>query len=68
MNVPIPVTGGLLVALLLFLGIAFWRSARNLQGHSRAGAEAIVSALARQMEPSRPYWSSWGGRSQWSCR
>ena len=31
------------------LGIAFWRSATNLQGHTRAGAEIIVAALASQM-------------------
>ncbi|MBE0596089.1 MAG: potassium transporter, partial [Desulfuromonadales bacterium] len=30
------------------LGVAFWRSATNLQGHVRAGAEVIVDALARQ--------------------
>jgi CPA2 family monovalent cation:H+ antiporter-2 len=52
MKVPIPVTGGLLAAVLLVLGVAFWRSATNLQGHTRAGAEVIVSALARQMAPS----------------
>ena len=51
-RIPISVTGGLLVAVLLFLGIAFWRSATNLQGHTRAGAEVIVGALARQMAPS----------------
>jgi CPA2 family monovalent cation:H+ antiporter-2 len=51
MKVPIPVTGGLLAAVLLVLGVAFWRSATNLQGHTRAGAEVIVSALARQMAP-----------------
>ncbi|MGH7581055.1 MAG: cation:proton antiporter, partial [Gemmatimonadales bacterium] len=38
----------LLVALVV-LGIAFWRSATNLQGHTRAGAEVIVAALAKQM-------------------
>ena len=36
-------------AALLVLGIAFWRSATNLQGHTRAGAEVIVAALAKQM-------------------
>ncbi|HJR62585.1 MAG TPA: cation:proton antiporter [Gemmatimonadaceae bacterium] len=36
-------------ALLLGLTIAFWRSATNLHGHARAGAEIIVSALAQQM-------------------
>jgi len=34
-----------LAALLLLLGIAFWRSARNLQGHVQAGALMIVEAL-----------------------
>jgi CPA2 family monovalent cation:H+ antiporter-2 len=32
--------------LLLLLGFAFWRSARDLQGHVRAGATMIVEALA----------------------
>jgi CPA2 family monovalent cation:H+ antiporter-2 len=34
---------------LVVLAIAFWRSATNLQGHTMAGAEVIVAALARQM-------------------
>lgn len=37
-----------LLVLLVVLGIAFWRSAFNLQGHVRAGAELIVEALAAQ--------------------
>ena len=37
----------LFVALLLF-GVSFWRSATNLQGHARAGAQVIVEALMRQ--------------------
>jgi CPA2 family monovalent cation:H+ antiporter-2 len=36
--------------LLLLLGIAFWRSARNLQGHIQAGATMIVEALALTAE------------------
>lgn len=36
--------------LLLLLGVAFWRSARNLQGHIRAGASMIVEALAMTQE------------------
>ncbi|MEX2154487.1 MAG: cation:proton antiporter [Gemmatimonadaceae bacterium] len=36
-------------ALLVLLGIGFWRSATNLHGHARAGAEVIVGALGRQM-------------------
>jgi CPA2 family monovalent cation:H+ antiporter-2 len=38
-----------LALLLLVLGVAFWRSAANLHGHARAGAEVIVAALANQM-------------------
>jgi CPA2 family monovalent cation:H+ antiporter-2 len=33
------------------LCIAFWRSATNLHGHARAGAEVIVATLAQQMAP-----------------
>ena len=39
----------LLLAALVLAGIAFWRGATNLQGHTRAGAEVIVAALAKQM-------------------
>ena len=39
----------LLVVAFGVLGVAFWRSATNLQGHTRAGAEIIVAALASQM-------------------
>ena len=38
-----------MVLLLVVLGIGFWRSATNLEGHARAGAEVIASALGRQM-------------------
>jgi CPA2 family monovalent cation:H+ antiporter-2 len=42
---------GLLVAVL---GIAFWRSAANLQGHVRAGAQVILETLAAQShDPTR---------------
>jgi CPA2 family monovalent cation:H+ antiporter-2 len=34
--------------LLLVLGLAFWRSATNLQGHVKAGTEMIVEVLAKQ--------------------
>ena len=37
---------GVLTAVLL---IALWRNASNLQGHARAGAQIIASALANQM-------------------
>jgi CPA2 family monovalent cation:H+ antiporter-2 len=45
---PLPGAVALVVVLGLLL-IAFWRSARNLYGHARAGAEVIVGALSRQM-------------------
>ncbi len=38
----------LLFAILMALALAFWRSATNLQGHVRAGAQVIVEALAAQ--------------------
>ncbi|MBN1206011.1 MAG: cation:proton antiporter [Myxococcaceae bacterium] len=44
----------LVLALLVVLGIAFWRSARNLQGHVRAGAQVIVEALATQSHAKAP--------------
>jgi CPA2 family monovalent cation:H+ antiporter-2 len=41
--------GAAVLALsLAVLGVAFWRSATNLQGHVRAGAQVIVEALAAQ--------------------
>jgi CPA2 family monovalent cation:H+ antiporter-2 len=39
----------LLGILIVILGIAFWRSAINLQEHARAGAEVIVAALTPQL-------------------
>jgi CPA2 family monovalent cation:H+ antiporter-2 len=38
----------LLAMLLVVLGIAFWRGASELEGHVRAGAQAIVEALVAQ--------------------
>ena len=41
--------GAAVLALaMVVLGIAFWRSATNLQGHVRAGAQVILEALATQ--------------------
>ncbi|HKX12897.1 MAG TPA: cation:proton antiporter [bacterium] len=34
--------------LVLALAVLFWRSAANLQGHVRAGAQVVVEALAAQ--------------------
>ncbi len=39
----------MLTLLTLVLLIALWRNAENLQGHARAGAQIIASALAGQM-------------------
>src|SRR6218665_1662340 len=38
----------LLLVLLTALGVGFWRSATNLQGHVRAGSQVIVEALRAQ--------------------
>jgi K+:H+ antiporter len=40
-----------LVVLMVVLSVAFWRSATNLQGHVRAGAEVVLEALAAQSHP-----------------
>jgi CPA2 family monovalent cation:H+ antiporter-2 len=46
-----PAPALLLIGLMLTgLGVAFWRSAVNLQGHARAGAEVIVAAIAKQLQ------------------
>jgi CPA2 family monovalent cation:H+ antiporter-2 len=39
----------LLAILIVVFGVAFYRSALNLQEHARAGAEVIVAALTPQM-------------------
>jgi CPA2 family monovalent cation:H+ antiporter-2 len=36
----------LAVSALILLGITFWRTATNLQGHMRAGAEIVAEALS----------------------
>ncbi|MFL5356891.1 cation:proton antiporter [Archangium sp.] len=41
-----------LLLLLVVLGVSFWRSATNLQGHVRAGSQVIVAALAAQSQAS----------------
>jgi len=38
----------LLAIMVVVLGVAFWKSALNLQEHARAGAEVIVAALTPQ--------------------
>ena len=39
---------GVVAAYLLVLAVAFWRTARNLDQHSRAGAELVVHVLSKQ--------------------
>ncbi|MFL5481297.1 MAG: cation:proton antiporter [Gemmatimonadaceae bacterium] len=41
--------GFVLLLLTIVLLVALWRNASNLQGHARAGAQIIASALAHQM-------------------
>jgi CPA2 family monovalent cation:H+ antiporter-2 len=43
----------LLGVTVVALGASFWRSAENLQGHVRAGAQVIVEARARRGAPAR---------------
>ena len=41
------VQGAVVLALAIaLLGVAFWRSATNLQGHVRAGAQVVLEKLA----------------------
>jgi CPA2 family monovalent cation:H+ antiporter-2 len=42
-------TAAPLIVLAVLLGIAFWRSATNLQGHVRAGVQVIVEALEKRL-------------------
>jgi monovalent cation:H+ antiporter-2, CPA2 family len=44
----------LLLGILVVLGVAAWRTASNLHGHVRAGAQVVVEALARQSHGSQP--------------
>jgi CPA2 family monovalent cation:H+ antiporter-2 len=37
-----------LVLIVAFIGVAFWRSAANLHGHVRAGAQVVADVLASQ--------------------
>jgi len=43
----------ILVVTLLVFGVSFWRSAKSLQGHTRAGAQVIVEALMQQARGAR---------------
>ncbi len=42
-----------LVFLLTLLAFAFWRNATNMQGHTRAAAQAMVQAIGRQTRAGR---------------
>jgi CPA2 family monovalent cation:H+ antiporter-2 len=41
------------IRTLALLAVAFWRNATNLQGHTRAAAQAIVQAIGRQTRKGR---------------
>jgi CPA2 family monovalent cation:H+ antiporter-2 len=43
----------ILIVLLLGFGLALWRRAADLEGHVRAGAEAVVAALSAQARKER---------------
>ena len=43
-----------LVVLLAGFGVAVWRSAKDLEGHVRAGAQAVVEALTRHAHSGQP--------------
>ena len=43
-----------LVVGVALLGLPFWRSATNLQGHVRAGAQAILETLVAQSRSGQP--------------
>lgn len=45
----------LLLAMIVVLGVGFWKSAMNLEGHVRAGAQVIVEALATQASSADPH-------------
>jgi monovalent cation:H+ antiporter-2, CPA2 family len=47
-----------LMFVLALLAIAFWRGAANLQGHTRAAAQALAEALTRQTKQGRKSGSS----------
>ncbi len=51
---PFWVGPGLLLAALAVLGLSFWRSARNLEEHVRAGAHLVLETLIGQAGQPRP--------------
>jgi CPA2 family monovalent cation:H+ antiporter-2 len=49
-----PLRGAIVLLLVLFvLAVPFWRSAANLQGHTRAAAQVIAESLSRQTRKGR---------------
>ncbi len=48
------VAAAALAAAIAVLGVAFWRSATNLEDHVRAGAEVVLEALAAQTRGPAP--------------
>lgn len=51
---PGPQAAGALLLALVVLAVGFWRSATNLQGHVRAGAQVIAEVLRAQVRAERP--------------
>ncbi|HEY3358364.1 MAG TPA: cation:proton antiporter [Polyangia bacterium] len=47
---PAAAAAAVLAGLLLVLAAGFWRSATNLEGHVRAGAQVVAEALAAQAQ------------------
>ena len=39
-----------LMLIVVLLAVSFWKDATNLQGHTRAGAQAIIDKLSQQMQ------------------
>ena len=58
-------TAAPMALLVLLLGIAFWRSATNLQGHVRAGVQVIVESLGKQLQDENAHGTA---RSQRAAR
>ena len=46
--------GAALIVGVALLALPFWRSATNLQGHVRAGAQVVLEALVAQSRSDRP--------------
>ena len=51
---PGPQAAGVVLLGLGALAVAFWRSATNLEGHVRAGAQVIAEVLRAQVRAARP--------------